>query len=133
MVELEKRVSASAWRPKATTSIRSVVALDRDEGARRGRRVCERRAAHRLRAVDREDDALDAPEVHGLDAGHRYAVLLEAGATATRRRDDSDPHLRVTRRVDAGDADSSDGGSRERERRGSRRLEGHPPHYRPPP
>ena len=47
-------------------------------------------ARHRLRAVDREHDALRAAEVDRLQAGHRHAVLASAARCDRRRRDDGD-------------------------------------------
>src|SRR5581483_11915503 len=78
-------------------------ALCRDERPGRRGSVLQRRARHRLRPIDGEHDALCLPEVEGLEAGGRQAVLLELGFPPTRRYDDGDAHLRIAARVDAGD------------------------------
>ena len=51
-------------------------ALCADERPCGGNRVGERLAAHRLRVVDQQDDALRPPEIVSLEAGHAHGARL---------------------------------------------------------
>ena len=88
--DAEKRVSAicrAAEGDDADVVVRSAAAATNDCAAVDG--GGERLAAHRLRPVDREHDALVAAEVDGLEAGHRVAVLDGCGGGSAERPDDA--------------------------------------------
>jgi hypothetical protein len=108
--------------------------LRRDERARGGDRVDERLPFHRDGAVDRDDDALRAAEVLGLEPRDHAAVLRHAGRQRAGRRGlVREADLRERRRVEPLDLGTRRGrAARGREREGERGCDERAPHENPP-
>ena len=81
--EVENPVSSTGVVANVATATRSFARLRPQERLRGGDRVAERLARHRLRAVDREDDALRAAEVLREERADGPAVLEQPRAAST--------------------------------------------------
>ena len=87
-----------------------------DKGACGRRSVGERLAEHRLRAVDRDDDALRRAEVRGRETGDGRTVLGQPrGRRGRRGRDDGHADARELSGVDRFDLPGREGGGDEDE------------------